>query len=105
MISERISIRNDSGASFEDAKLKLVAGRSISREQVAYRPGNVQANGRCCSGPCRRAWSDGLPPRWARPVTLKDNQSKQLEFLKATEIAVEKQYIFEVTNFLRRAAP
>ncbi len=97
-----ISIRNDSGASFEDAKLKLVAGEvNQVREQVAYEAEEVYKVVEAAApapGVVERGLMDYHLYDVARPVTLKDNQSKQLEFLKATGITVEKQYVFEVTS-------
>lgn len=98
-----ISIRNDSGASYKDAKLKLVAGEiNQVRNEIMYEAEVMYKTLDAAPAPAvqERGLMDYHLYDVARPVTVGDNQSKQIEFFSASGIAVEKQYVFETTPLI-----
>ncbi|MHB1317755.1 MAG: DUF4139 domain-containing protein, partial [Anaerolineae bacterium] len=95
-----ISIRNDSGAGYKNAKLKLVAGEvNQVRNDVMFEAEAMYKTLDAAAAPAvqERGLMDYHLYDVARPVSVGDNQSKQIEFLNATGIAVDKQYVFEAT--------
>ncbi|MGI6367999.1 MAG: DUF4139 domain-containing protein [Anaerolineae bacterium] len=98
-----VSIRNDSGAPFADAKLKLVAGDLHVVDQAPmYAPAAAarpEAEAMAMDADiAQRGLMDYYLYDIGRPVSLSDAQSKQLEFMSAQDVAVEKQYILEITG-------
>jgi len=96
-----VSIINQTGASFNDAKLKLMAG-DVQRAQPAPAP-------RMYKTAVAEMAMDAGAPQFAeksffeyhlytlnRPATLPDNSTKQLELMpKAVNVPVEKTLVFE----------
>mgnify|MGYP000195988805 CR=1 FL=1 len=93
-----VTIINNSGATYEDAKLKLVAGDVHKAEVDAFQ------------GPAVRARMDMAMPAAApafveeglfeyhlytleRPSTIKNAQTKQIQLLQAEGIAITKDYV------------
>ncbi|MDJ0951348.1 MAG: DUF4139 domain-containing protein [Alphaproteobacteria bacterium] len=90
------TIANTSGADYENARLRLAAGDvnlvgpvPMPRPQVAGAMMRAQAAPR--DVPSRKA-ADLHLFEIERPVTLAENQSKQLTLITATGVAVEKEY-------------
>jgi len=96
-----ISVSNESGADYQDAKLKLVAGsvHQVEEMRMAEAEGAYKVMDTAAAAPAveERSFMDYHLYDVARPVTLLNNQTKQLEFLRADEVSVLKQYVFEVT--------
>jgi hypothetical protein len=97
-----ISVNNQSGASYEDARLKLVAGQisRVATEQAFAEEAMFRAmDGLAAAAPPveQRGFMDYHLYDVARRLTIRDQQTKQIEFLSAEEIAVEKQYVLEMT--------
>lgn len=96
-----ISLNNNSGATFRDAKLKLVAGEinQVTPEQAFALEDMLM---RVAAAPAPQVETRGFFEyhlyEVARPVTVRDRQTKQIEFVQAPEVAVEKQYVFEFTS-------
>jgi len=95
-----ITLDNRSGATYKDAHLKLVAGE-VNRVQPTPVPQPRLEE---------RAMAMGLPKaaqveqrefaeyhlyEIPRPVTIKDNQSKQIQFLSAYDVPAEKIFVFD----------
>jgi hypothetical protein len=91
-----VSIANSSGLSFKDARLRLVAGEP---HRVVERLGYAKA-----------AMAEAAPPgpqfaeetafeyhlyTLARPATIEDGRTKQLAFISAPDVRIERRYIYE----------
>ena len=95
-----VSIKNNAGATFENAKLKLVAGE-INLVRTGVSDGRVYSMAKEMVG------SDAAPQftqqglfeyhlyTLQRPTTLKDNQDKQITLLTGNNIPVVKEYVFD----------
>ncbi len=97
-LSGWVTIDNRSGATYKDASLKLVAGdvHRVQRPRVMKRiPETAYVTG------ARReeifeeeAFFEYHLYTLQRPTTIKDNQTKQLSLFSATDVAVEKSYVY-----------
>ncbi len=97
-----VTLKNESGATYENARLKLVAG-DVNRVQER-RP-----------QPVMRAMAfnaEGLPDSMAeesmfeyhlytlaRPTTIKEKQSKQVALMQADNVQVKKEFILDGQNY------
>ena len=94
------TVVNNSGATYKDAKLKLVAG-DVHRAQVPMR-----AEGR--SYAAKAMMMDAMAPNMteksffeyhlytlARPTTLAENSSKQVEMASAAGVPIKKLYVYD----------
>jgi hypothetical protein len=107
-LSGWVSIRNKSGATYRDAKLKLVAGdvRRV-KDKEEYRRKML-----------RVAVKEAMPaePQFKeeeffeyhlytlqRPATIKQNQTKQIGFVSADNIPVKKELLFRGAGFYYRS--
>lgn len=92
-----VSLDNQSGATFPDAQLLLVAG-SINRAQP---PQRVFAKGRQAMEMAalgafeEKEFFEYHLYTLPRPCTLKDRQVKQIELLPASKTAVQKDYVYD----------
>ncbi|NLF40093.1 DUF4139 domain-containing protein [bacterium] len=92
-----VTINNQSGATFNNAQLKLVAGdvqRVASEEYDTFGGERVYA---MAAAPSRKAFTEeGLFEYHLytldRPTTLKQNQQKQISLLEARDVRTEKTY-------------
>lgn len=92
-----VTVDNRSGATYEEAKLKLVAGdihriEEVDRaaEKVVYAPTPTPA-----PTVQERTFFEYHLYEVQRPVTVRDNQTKQVEFATATGVPVEKLFIYD----------
>jgi hypothetical protein len=93
-----VTIDNHCGASFENASLKLVAGdvRVVSAPPVrSRRDMAMMAAAAPESAFVERPFFEYHLYALERPTTLKDNQSKQIELLSASDVPVAKRYVAE----------
>ena len=104
-----VSIINQTGASYEDAKLKLVAGDVEKAQPQGYANGGMMKAMRM---EVADAAAPAAPPSFAeksffeyhlytlsRPVTLPDNSTKQMELIPAaSNVPVEKLMVFNATE-------
>ena len=101
-----VSVQNNAGATFRDAKLKLVAGdiHLVESNAPVYYDNMLKAV---------RSESAAMPasapePQFStqnvfeynlytleRPTTLRDKETKQIELMNARSVPVEKQYVFQ----------
>ncbi|MEZ4672062.1 MAG: hypothetical protein R3E39_29505 [Anaerolineae bacterium] len=95
-----ITLTNISGASFTDAKLKLVAGdvnRLPQQEQLYFADGIV-AN-EAASAPAQqvaqRDFNEYKLYEVQRPVTVGDNQTKQVEFVSGANIPATTFFVYD----------
>lgn len=103
-LSAWVSIVNQSGASFENARLRLIAGR-VNRVQPEGRPfasramrtAEMQAD---AGGFEQRAFFEYHLYTLGRDTTLPDNSTKQIElFAPVRSIPVEKVLVFDALGF------
>jgi len=98
-----VSIENRAGTTYEDAKLKLVAGdvhrvpKSSGRLQL--KEGNMDMNTTCFAGFYCDLSEETLFEyhlyTLERPATLKDRQIKQISLLSADSVPLEKELVFD----------
>ncbi|MDY7039995.1 MAG: DUF4139 domain-containing protein [Chloroflexota bacterium] len=93
-----VTLDNRSGASYEDAKLKLVAG-DIHRAAEPGRVAVAEEYGAVMPTPApqvaERAFFEYHLYEVQRPVTVKDNQTKQIEFATASGVPAEKFFVYD----------
>jgi hypothetical protein len=93
-----VTLDNRSGASYQDAKLKLIAGdiHRAADEGVAYDVMLEKAMAAAEAPPVEeRAFFEYHLYEVTRPVTVKDNQTKQVEFVAAKDIPVDKFFVYD----------
>jgi len=96
-----VTLKNQSGTTFEKAKVKLVAGEvNVNRPQVsrALMEGAFSDARRSKSQVTEKSFDDfhlyGLP----RPITLRDQETKQVEFLNSARVEARKTYVYAPVN-------
>ncbi len=101
-LSGWVTVQNQSGASYENAQLKLVAGQ-VNRVQRA--PGrNVLAKDlRYAEAAAQQEFGEQSFFEYhlydlKRKTTIKNNQSKQISLLEASGISLEKEYVLMGNN-------
>lgn len=92
-----VTLQNQSGVTYEDAKLKLVAG-DVNRVSAA-RDYEMMAKVSAMPSVSEQSFQErGLFEYHLYdlqfPTTVKDNQTKQIGFMGASEVPVEKTYLF-----------
>ncbi len=91
-----VTVTNNSGATYKDAKLKLIAG-DIHRAQQP-RPqwrGRAMAEAAGAPGFEEKSFFEYHLYTLPRPATVKENQVKQIELLHSNNVPVEKRFIFD----------
>ncbi len=96
-----ITMRNQSGKTFENANIKLMAG-DVNKIQ----PGTVA--GRMYAAEAKAMMNDAAAPAvseksfdefhlytLARPTTLHDQETKQVEFVRSTGIHAQRLYVYD----------
>ena len=95
-----VSLYNESGATYEDAKLKLVAG-DINRvsQQDALLLAEKAAELRSVGAPAveERGFFEYHIYQVQRPVTVRDRQTKQIEFVTAPAVRTAKVFVYEAS--------
>jgi hypothetical protein len=95
-----ITLDNRSGATYSDAKLKLVAGdvNVIRQAKAAADRGMVlEAEALPAAAPAveEREFFEYHLYDVQRPVTVRDNQTKQIEFTSATDVPADKFFVYD----------
>jgi hypothetical protein len=93
-----VTINNQSGATYKDAKLKLIAGdvrRVQPAEQMVRR--DFRALGATAAAPGfeEKAFFEYHLYTLGRPATVAQNQTKQIELLKSSDVPVKKVFLYE----------
>ena len=96
-----ITMRNQSGKAFENARIKLLAGDVNKIEQGS-------AGGRMYAAEAKAMRSDNMAPvvqeksfdefhlyTLQRPATLRDQETKQVEFVRSTGIHALRLYVYD----------
>jgi hypothetical protein len=94
-----VTINNQSGATYKDAKLKLIAG-DVRRLQVPVPMGAVgsyRAIGMAkeAAGFEEKAFFEYHLYTLGRPATVAQNQTKQIELLKTADVPVKKVFLYD----------
>ncbi len=92
-----VTLDNRSGASYEDAMLKLVAGDINKVEEPQYARDMMMAEAMAAPAPAveQREFFEYHLYQVTRPVTVKDNQTKQIEFVTGQDVPVTKFYVYD----------
>jgi hypothetical protein len=95
-----VTISNNSGTDFTDAKVKLMAG-NVAMAPRPPRPmframaGAIGALEAAPPPVTQKSFDDYHLYDLNREVTLKDRETKQIEFIRAAGIAVTRKYIYD----------
>jgi len=95
-----ITMQNRSGKTYENARIKLMAGDvsklQIPTSQIAYRA-EAKAMNMDAAAPVVRekSFDEFHLYTLERPATLRDNETKQVEFVRATGIQSQRLYIYD----------
>lgn len=96
-----VTMDNQSGKTFENAKIKLMAGdvsKIQRREEMADYAMNARAAlSKSRAGPpvTEKAFEDYHLYSLARPATLRDRETKQVEFIRASGVKSERVYVYD----------
>lgn len=93
-----VTISNNSGTDFTDAKVKLMAGDVAFAQSYMAKAANMQVVSGGIAAPARvtqKAFDDFHLYDLNRQVTLKDRETKQIEFLRATGVPVTRKYVYD----------
>jgi hypothetical protein len=95
-----VTMKNESGKTFENAKIKLMAGdvsKIRGRERVYY--GGYGGGGGAMAAPVsEKAFDEYHLYTLNRRTTLRDKQTKQVEFVRAEGVKSVSSYVYEGTN-------
>jgi hypothetical protein len=95
-----VTMDNQSGKTFENAKIKLMAG-DVSKIQQGRRAdsflGNEEMMAKSAAGPTvtEKAFEDYHLYSLARPATLHDRETKQVEFIRASGVKSQRVYVYD----------
>jgi hypothetical protein len=95
-----VTMHNQSGKTFDNAKIKLMAG-DVSKiqarsEVMAYAMNETQLAAAAPSPPItEKAFQDYHLYTLARPATLHDRETKQVEFIRAGGVKSERVYVYD----------
>jgi hypothetical protein len=94
-----VTVKNESGATYTDAKLKLVAG-DVRRVQPQPRPQMMYARAAMLAGGNEAGFAEKSFFEYhlytlGRLTTVAQNQTKQVELLKTADVPVKKLYLYE----------
>jgi hypothetical protein len=92
-----VTLTNNSGKTYKDAALKLIAGEVHRAEQPRPMAGGAMRMELKAAAPQfeEKAFAEYHMYTLPRATTIKDNQIKQIELLTASAVPVEKKYLFD----------
>ena len=94
-----VTIDNQSGKTFDDARIKLMAGdvSKIQDDQDQYRySGRMMAEAKSMPSPVsEKAFDEYHLYTLNRPATLRDRETKQVEFLRAEGVKSQRLYVYD----------
>ena len=103
-----VTVDNQSGRTFDKARIKLMAG-DVSKiqpdERVMYEYAAVSGYAMDASMPAavsEKAFEDYHLYTLNRPTTLRDRETKQVEFLRANSVKAERLYVYDGVRIDRR---
>ncbi|NPV52626.1 MAG: hypothetical protein HPY71_03775 [Firmicutes bacterium] len=97
-----VSLNNESGASYPNASVKLIAGDvNIVNERAVMVMAKASQAGGAAPQFDEKGFFEYHMYTLNRPTTLNSNQLKQIELLTTERVPVRKLYLFEWSNDLR----
>ncbi|NIS80569.1 MAG: DUF4139 domain-containing protein [Anaerolineales bacterium] len=93
-----VTLRNTSGATYQDALLKLIAGDLQRLPQPGFAADVLafEEMERAAAAPVEeREFFEYHLYQVPRPVTVRDNESKQIEFVTASGVPAEKFFVYD----------
>jgi len=99
-----VTVENKSGTGFREARVKLIAGDvNIMQPQVAYEmaTSRMRKAGMADAAVEQKAFGDFHLYTLPRPLDLRDQETKQVEFLRAPEVEAEKMYVYDGGAMMR----
>jgi hypothetical protein len=95
-----VTVDNKSGRTFNKALIKLMAGdvqkiqppRAMAKRMMAFAAAGEDADGAVVT---EKTFDDFHLYTLARPATLRDQETKQVEFVRATGLKTERFYVYE----------
>jgi hypothetical protein len=102
-----VTMNNHSGMTFTDAKIKLMAGDVNRVQDASYdrvMPMAAAAKGFGGAAPVvtEKSFDEFHLYTLGNPATLRDKETKQVEFVRATGVKAERIYVFEGSGHYRR---
>lgn len=99
-----VTIDNKSGASYKDAKLKLVAGDVHRVREESEYTGRMRKTAKMGAMPAAPQFKQEEFFEYhiytlERPSTIKENQTKQISFATAENISVNKEFLFKGADY------
>jgi hypothetical protein len=101
-----VTIDNQSGRSFENARVKLMAGdvSKIQRdEREAFRAAAKATVAEGGPPVTEKSFDEYHLYTLQRPLTLRDRETKQVEFVRATGVSSERLYVYDGASFDRNS--
>jgi hypothetical protein len=98
-----VTVNNQSGKAFENASMKLMAG-DVNRIQPPpmAREGRVMMMDMAAAAPVtEKAFDEFHLYSLARPVTVRDRETKQVEFMRATGVKAPVVYVYDGAAMFR----
>ena len=97
-----VTMNNQSGMTFNDAKIKLMAG-DVNRAQPEYpRAGRAMVADAMAFSAAKAVTEKSFDEfhlyTLGNPATLRDKETKQVEFVRATGVKAQRIYVFEGTR-------
>ena len=105
-----VTMNNQSGMLFNDAKIKLMAGDVHRVEENVPIPFTAAAKGRAMMAMAadavvtEKSFDEFHLYTLGNPVTLRDKETKQVEFVRATGVKAERIYVYEGGGYSRRGS-
>jgi hypothetical protein len=94
-----VTLDNRSGTSYKDAKLKLIAGDIHRAPTADYRVEKEMVFEAAAAAPepqvAERGFFEYHLYEVQRPVTVKDQQTKQIEFVTGSDVPAEKFFVYD----------
>jgi hypothetical protein len=95
-----VTMDNQSGKTFENARIKLMAGDVSKIQPREEMMDYAQARGALMAAPAapavtEKAFEDYHLYSLARPATLHDRETKQVEFIRASGVKSERVYLYD----------
>ncbi len=104
-----VTLTNQSGATYKNAKLQLVAGdvNQVRQEMQPQRRDMLMSKssvGAAAPAMVEEGLFEYHLYTLQRPTTISDNQTKQVSLLSATKIPVKKEYLLKGQNYYYRGS-
>jgi len=105
-----VTMNNQSGMLFNDAKIKLMAGDVHRVAENLAIPFAGASKGRAMMAVAdavvtEKSFDEFHLYTLGNPVTLRDKEIKQVEFVRATGVKAERIYVYEGSGYSRRGSP